>query len=86
MSKKGPHESDRPNDPFDHTIRSKSVEVGAVFLEANPSSRDRDVTPSWGRPMPIEVARTKEANGRIVPADCKRTRAGSSEDEGCPQP
>jgi hypothetical protein len=31
--------------------------------------------------MPIEVARTKEANGRIVTADCKRSRAGSSEDE-----
>jgi hypothetical protein len=31
--------------------------------------------------MTVEVARTKEANGRLVPADCKRSRAGSSEDE-----
>ncbi len=73
-----------------YAIRSKSVEVGAVLPETNPSSRHRDVPPvGTDRRMTIEVARTEKANGRIVPAKSKRSRAGFSEDETqkrCAQP
>ena len=64
MSKKGPHgsvsflRSFRP-----YTIRSKSVEVGAVLLEARIHHLVTGTYPSWDRRMPIEVARTKKANG-----------------------
>ena len=79
MSKKGPHGSD-----FDHTIRSKSVQVGAVFLEARIHHLVTGTYPSCDRRMPIEVARTKEANGRIVPAICNHLKTRTK--KRCSQP
>ena len=73
MNQKAPHGGDRPNDPFDRT-RSDQAARGRRSLPggANTSSRDRDVR--WGRPMTMEVARTQEANERVVPAELMRSR------------